>query len=224
MRLNADFDQKAVIRPVDYQWTPSPAAGVERMMLDRIGAELGHATSLVRYAADSIFPAHLHSGGEEILVLDGEFSDEHGKYPAGTYLRNPIGTKHSPKIGPAGATIFVKLHQFDKDDSAEVNIDTGKGSWRAGLVPGLSVLPLHEFDVEHCALVKWEPFTKFQPHSHFGGEEIFVLQGTFYDEHGSYPAGTWIRSPHLSQHSPYTEAEAVLIYVKTGHLFKHKTS
>lgn len=218
MRINADFRQKVVLRPDDYQWVPSPSPGVERMMLDRIGKESGHATSLVRYAPDSVFPPHVHSGGEEILVLDGEFSDEHGNYPTGSYLRNPIGTTHGPKIGPQGATIFVKLHQFDRADDQAVNIDTSSQPWLPGLVTGLSVMPLHEFEVEHVALVKWAPFTKFQPHSHYGGEEIFVISGTFYDEHGSYPTGTWLRSPHLSQHQPYTEDDGALIYVKTGHL------
>jgi anti-sigma factor ChrR (cupin superfamily) len=220
MRINADFKQKVVIRPDDYQWVPSPSPGVERMMLDRMGKEAGHATSLVRYAADSVFPAHVHSGGEEILVLEGEFSDQHGDYPTGSYLRNPIGTEHAPRIGSKGATIFVKLHQFDQGDSRQININTSTQPWRPGLVSGLSVMPLHEFEVEHVALVKWEPFTKFQPHGHYGGEEIFVISGTFYDEHGSYPTGTWIRSPHLSQHHPYTEDDGALIYVKTGHLLK----
>ena len=187
-------------------------------MLDRIGKETGHATSLVRYAPDSVFPAHVHTGGEEILVLEGEFSDEHGDYPTGSYLRNPIGTKHAPRIGPQGATIFVKLHQFDQQDTQQININTRTETWRPGLVSGLSVMSLHQFDVERIALVKWEPFTKFQPHGHYGGEEVFVIEGTFYDEHGSYPAGTWLRSPHLSQHHPYTEDDGALIYVKTGHL------
>jgi len=218
MRINADFSQRVVIRPDNYQWVPSPAAGVERMMLDRIGKEVGRATSLVRYAPDSEFPAHVHSGGEEILVLEGEFSDEHGSYPTGSYLRNPIGTRHAPKIGPQGATILVKLHQFDERDTTQININTRIEPWRPGLVSGLSVMPLHEFDVEHIALVKWAPFTRFRLHSHFGGEEIFVLEGTFYDEHGSYPAGTWLRSPHISQHTPYTQDDGALIYVKTGHL------
>ena len=218
MRINADFREKIVIRPVDYQWVASPAAGVERMMLDRIGKESGHATSLVRYAPDSVFPPHLHTGGEEVLVLEGEFSDEHGDYPTGSYLRNPIGTKHGPRIGPQGATIFVKLHQFDANDGQQVNIDTNRQDWLPGLVTGLSVMPLHQYDVEHVALVKWAPFTKFQPHGHYGGEQIYVINGTFYDEHGSYPAGSWLRSPHLSQHHPFTKDDGALIYVKTGHL------
>lgn len=218
MRLNADFDTQVVIRPEQYEWRDSPMPGVERMMLDRIGDEVARATSLVRYAPNSTFSPHRHDGGEEILVLDGVFSDEHGDYPVGTYIRNPIGTLHTPVIGNEGATIFVKLHQFDADDSAQKAIDTRAGVWYPGLVEGLSVMPLHQHKHENVALVRWAPNTQFNPHRHWGGEEILVLEGTFHDEHGEYPAGSWLRSPHLSQHTPFTKSDGALIYVKTGHL------
>ncbi len=216
MYLNADFSRKVVIRPQDREWVASPAAGVERMMLDRIGGEVARATSLVRFAPHSFFDAHRHDGGEEFLVLEGVFSDESGDYPAGSYVRNPIGTAHKPHTGP-GCTIFVKLHQFAEDDRAQFSIDTRRAEFRQGMVEGLSVLPLHEARNESVALVRWAPGTRFEPHRHWGGEEIFVLEGTFADEHGSYPEGTWLRSPHLSQHAPYSE-EGCLIWVKTGHL------
>jgi anti-sigma factor ChrR (cupin superfamily) len=222
MRLNADFDKRVVILPGDYEWVPSPVSGVTRMMLDRIGGEVARATSVVRYDPDSEFPGHRHEGGEEILVLDGEFADEHGSYPAGTYIRNPIGTSHRPRVGPDGATIFVKLHQFDPEDAEQKVIQTRSGDWLPGLVPGLTVMPLHEFaspsGAEHVALVRWAPDTQFGEHGHFGGEEIFVLEGEFHDEHGAYPAGAWIRSPHQSRHRPFTRGQGALIYVKTGHL------
>jgi anti-sigma factor ChrR (cupin superfamily) len=192
--------------------------GVERMMLDRIGDEVARATSIVRYAPHSEFSAHTHSGGEEFLVLEGVFADEHQSYPKGSYVRNPIGSSHTPKIGKEGATIFVKLQQFDKADGEQKVIDTTHQPWRQGLVDGLTVMPLHSFESEHVALVKWAPHTQFQPHQHWGGEEILVLKGTFYDEHGRYPKGSWLRSPHLSQHNPFTKEDGALIYVKTGHL------
>ena len=218
MRINAEFNQRVVISPDEYQWVSSPIAGVERMMFDRIGDEIARATSLVRYHPNSMFASHTHEGGEEILVLEGTFGDEHGAYPAGTYLRNPIGTSHTPRVQEDGAILFVKLHQFDRNDCQAVSIDIQRSSWRQGLVDGLQVMPLHEFQGEHVALVRWAPNTLFNAHKHWGGEEIFVLEGTFYDEHGCYPKGTWIRSPHLSQHSPYTKDDGALIYVKTGHL------
>ena len=193
-------------------------SGVDRMMLDRIGEEVARATSLVRYAPGSVFSPHTHSGGEEILVLEGTFGDEHGLYPTGTYIRNPIGTAHTPQVGSEGALIFVKLQQFDAQDSAHFVVNTQTESWRPGLVPGLSVMPLHQHQHENVALVKWAPNTRFQTHRHWGGEEIYVLDGVFRDEHGEYPKGSWIRSPHMSQHMPFTGEEGALIYVKTGHL------
>lgn len=218
MRLNADFHQRVVVTPDDYRWVDSPTPGVERMMLDRIGEEVARATSLVRYAPDSAFPTHEHGGGEEILVLEGEFADEHGRYPAGSYLRNPIGTAHAPRVGEQGATIFVKLHQFSPEDTAQKVIDTRTAEWHPGLVEGLSVLPLHDVEGEQVALVRWAPNVRFPLHEHRGGEEILVLEGVFHDEHGAYPAGSWLRSPHASRHAPFTGSEGALIYVKTGHL------
>ena len=216
--IRHNFKQREVIRPDDYHWVDAPVAGVQRMMLDRIGNEQARATSLVRYAPNSRFPAHEHPGGEEILVLEGQFADEHAAYPTGTYLRNPSGTRHQPEVGPEGALIFVKLQQFADADQQSVCIDTHSAHWRQGLVDGLSVLPLHEYGAEHVALVKWAPNTHFSAHRHWGGEEILVLSGVFHDEHGQYPQGSWIRSPHLSDHRPFTLGEGALIYVKTGHL------
>jgi anti-sigma factor ChrR (cupin superfamily) len=216
MQLNADFSQRALIRPADSPWVASPMPGVERRMLDRIGEEVARATSIVRYAAGSRFSEHQHPGGEEFLVLDGVFSDERGDYPAGTYVRNPIGSHHAP-FSREGCTIFVKLMQFDEADDQPVVIDSTQAQWRPGLVPGLQVLPLHQHGTEHVALVRWAPGTYFNAHRHWGGEEILVLEGTFQDEFGDYPAGSWLRSPHLSQHTPFSEA-GCLIWVKTGHL------
>ena len=212
--INADFEQRVVIQPTDYHWIESPMPGVERMMLDRVGDEVARATSVVRYAPHSEFSSHTHNGGEEFLVLEGVFSDEHQSYSKGSYVRNPIGTSHTPKIGKEGATIFVKLHQFDRDDKEQKMIDTQNSPWQQGLVDGLTVMPLHEFKGEHAALVQWAPHTQFQVHKHWGGEEIFVLEGTFYDEYGRYPKGSWLRSPHMSQHTPFTKEDGALIYVK----------
>ena len=218
MQLRSDFKRREVVTPEDYQWVDSPMPGVERMMLDRVGEESARATSIVRYAPNSEFSPHTHIGGEEFIVLAGVFADEHGEYPAGSYVRNPIGTSHTPRIGPEGATIFVKLQQFAQQDQAQFSVNTQQAAFSPGLVPGLSVLLLHQFEGESVALVRWAPNTQFQPHRHWGGEEIFVLEGTFHDEHGSYPTGSWLRSPHLSAHNPFTKEDGALIYVKVGHL------
>ena len=217
MNLNDDFSQRIVARAADAVWTPSPLPGVERRMLDRVGEEVARATSLVRYAPGSRFDRHVHGGGEEILVLEGVFCDEAGEYPAGTYLRNPPGSSHAPS-SREGCLLFVKLQQFDPADTRSVRIDTRSAPWRRGLVPGLEVMPLHSHDGVDTALVRWAPKTRFNPHTHPGGEEILVLDGVFNDEGGAYAAGTWLRSPRWSRHTPYTGPEGALIYVKVGHL------
>ncbi|WP_020410734.1 cupin domain-containing protein [Hahella ganghwensis] len=220
MRLNADFSRKVVVYPSDYQWVPSPTSGVERMMLDRIGDEVARATSIVRYAPDSDFPPHRHDGGEEILVLAGEFADEHGCYPAGTYLRNPVGTSHRPKVGDKGAVIFVKRHQFAEDDRRQVVLNTDSAPWKQGRQKGETMVMLHDFESEQVALIRWEPQSGGTAYDYPGGGEILVLEGTLYDESDIYPAGSWIRFPPSAHHLPYAGEEGALIYLKKGHLNK----
>lgn len=216
MDLNSDFSKRVVIDTTVMDWEASPMKGVKRRKLDRIGDEVARATTLVKYDPKSYFSAHTHSGGEEFYVLEGTFSDEHGDYPAGTYVRNPIGSSHTPH-SEDGCIIFVKLHQFDKGDTKQFSVQTKEIEFMQGAVPGLTVLPLHSYGGESCALVRWAPNTMFNPHRHFGGEEIFVIEGVFSDENGDYPKGTWLRSPHMSMHHPFSK-EGCLIYVKTGHL------
>jgi len=213
--INMDFSERVVVYTGEEDWVASPMPGVWRKPLAREEAERGHATSIVRYDPGSQFSAHDHPGGEEILVLEGTFSDETGDYPAGTYFRNPVGFRHAP-FSEEGCVLLVKLHQFQPDDTAHVVIDTNTSAFRPGS-GGLQVLPLHDHGTEQVALVRWPAGERFQAHRHFGGEEIYVISGALQDEHGSYRAGTWLRSPHLSQHHPYAEEET-LIWVKVGHL------
>lgn len=213
--LNMDFSKTVCLRPADQHWITSPADGVSRVHLEREAEEHGHTTSFVKFAADSYFPAHTHPQGEEIFVLDGVFSDERGDYPAGTYIRNPPGSSHTP-FTKQGCTLFVKLDQFQADDLEAVVLRPDEQHWRAG-IGNLKVLPLHQYQTESTALVFWPANEIFQAHSHYGGEEIVVIRGRFIDEFGDYPAGSWIRSPHLSRHCPRVEEET-LIMVKVGHL------
>ncbi len=216
MKLHADFSQRVVIESEILDWVDSPMLGVQRRMLERDGEEVARATSIVRYAPNSYFAAHTHGGGEEFLVLEGIFSDEHGDYPAGTYIRNPVDSTHTP-FSKDGCMILVKLRQMHPDDQKRVAIATTQTPWINGLVKGLQVRPLHSYGAENVALVKWDAGTQFQYHRHMGGEEIFVLDGVFEDEFGSYPKGTWLRNPPDSKHNPFSRSGCV-IYVKTGHL------
>jgi anti-sigma factor ChrR (cupin superfamily) len=216
MQINTDYLQKIAINSTEMSWVESPMPGVDRKMLERDGDEIARATSIVRYAPGSSFTSHRHDLGEEFLVLSGTFEDEFGQYPAGTYVKNPPGSMHTP-FTQQGCTLFVKLRHMAVDDNERCVINSQSTPWYPGMVPGLSVLPLSESGTSHTALVRWAPGTYFNPHRHFGGEEILVVEGVFEDEHGRYPQGYWLRSPHMSAHKPFS-VEGCTIFVKTGHL------
>lgn len=213
--LNMDLLERVVATTSNHPWLESRSPKVKRKPLEREAMESGRTTSIVRFEPDSYFPEHSHPLGEEILVLDGVFSDEHGDYPAGTYLRNPPNSKHTP-FSKHGCTLFVKLDQFDSEDAEIVRVQTAEAEFHAGM-GNLQVLGLHTFEGQHTALVKWPAGEVFQRHTHVGGEEIYVIEGCFEDEHGTYPAGTWLRNPHMSVHYPFVK-EDTLILVKVGHL------
>ena len=215
MNFNDDYQQRVVLNHNELPWVPSPEAGVHRRLLDRCGDEVARATSIVRYEPGARFPEHRHDFGEEILVLEGTFSDETGDYPAGTYMMNPPGSSHAP-FSETGCVLFVKLRHLGADQQHREIVDTTTAAWHQGLVRGLHVMPLMQQGTG-STLVRWAPHTYFNPHRHFGGEEIFVVSGVFEDEHSRYPEGSWIRSPHMSMHQPFSK-EGCTIFVKTGHL------
>ena len=215
MKINADLGQRAVVRSEELPWVKSPLPGVERRMLERDGEEVARATSVVGDAPGRSWQPHTHGGGEEVLVLEGVFSDEHGDFGPGMYVRNPPGSRHTPRSA-TGCTILVKLRQMDPDDREYVRIDTAAAPWQPGPVDGAAVMPLFERAGEKVALWKLAPGTRLEPHDHPGGEEIFVLDGVLEDELERYPKGAWLRNPPGSSHQPFSP-EGCLLYVKTGH-------
>jgi anti-sigma factor ChrR (cupin superfamily) len=219
--INADLSQQIVVDTAQMPWEASPSGTVWRKPLYREGGEFGPVTSIVKYEAGGKFRTHPHPQGEEIFVLDGEFCDDHGRYPAGTYLLNPEGTEHAP-YSDIGCTLFVRLRQYDGDERKQLVINMHDKEWRQGMVEGLTILPLYTQPQypENMALVRWQADTYFPEHTHPGGEEILVLEGTFEDDLGCYPTGSWIRSPHLSKHKPHSK-QGCLIYVRVGGLPTH---
>lgn len=218
-QINADLTARAVLDTNAMDWQASPSPTVWRKRLDLVGgAETGRVTSLVRYDAGSYFPPHDHPDGEEILVLEGVFSDEHGDYPAGTYLLNPDGFRHQP-FSKEGCTIFVKLRQYPGTERPHVSLRTDDMEWTAGSQPGLWIKPLFNHDdyADKSFLIKADPGCEVPHHDHPGGEEILVLEGVLEDEFGSYPAGTWLRCPVGSSHAPKSP-EGAISYVKIGGL------
>jgi anti-sigma factor ChrR (cupin superfamily) len=228
MNLNMNLSQRCVVDSLSLPWQTADSPLIKQRWIERAdeangqGEDTIHATRILHYAPGATLDAHHRDAEEEILVLQGRFSDGQGDYGPGLFLKNQPGLS-SARVSEAGCTLFVKQRQPGKStnpeapDCARVEVDTVHAAWRPGLIAGLSVLPVHEFGTEHTAMVRWAPETWFSRHRHYGGEEIFVVEGVFEDEHGRYPAGTWIRSPHLSQHQPFSR-EGCLIFVKVGHL------
>jgi hypothetical protein len=217
VELNADFSQRAVVHAGQLAWTPSPIAGVERRMLDRIGEEVARATSIVRYAPDSHFSAHTHGGGEEFLVLDGVFQDEHGDFPAGCYIRNPPTSSHTPG-STTGCTIFVKLWQFDPNDRTHLRIDTGKQQFIADRDHnGVALMPLFQDSREDVRLERWAPNAHIDLAAP-GGIELLVLDGGFNEGGESFVPQSWLRLPRGATLRAKADSNGCRLWVKTGHL------
>ncbi|REJ85526.1 MAG: cupin [Acidobacteria bacterium] len=175
MQLNDDFTKAVLLHTEELEWSPSPMPGVSRRLLDRIGDEVARATSVVRYAPASSFSQHTHHGGEEFLVLDGVFQDEHGDFPAGSYVRNPPGSSHTPGSGP-GCVIFVKLWQFDPDDEATVRLDVETALGAAPEEDGVRSAVLHRDERELVRAERWAPGAVARLGAD-GGLELLVLEG-----------------------------------------------
>ena len=217
MELNADFAQRAVVHAARVDWTPSPIAGVDRRMLDRIGDEVARATSIVHYAPGSRFAAHTHGGGEEFLVLDGVFQDEHGDYPAGSYVRNPPTSRHTPGSAP-GCTLFVKLWQFDLEDRTQVRIDAGSSAWTsASGRPGVEFIPLFSDSREDVRLERWATDAEISL-APTGGAEILVLDGGFTEGDDRFERQSWLRLPSGATLRATAGPAGCKAWVKTGHL------
>jgi len=217
MELNADFTRRAVVHAARLDWIPSPIAGVDRRMLDRIGDEVARATSIVRYAPQSRFSAHTHGGGEEFIVVDGVFQDEYGDYPAGSYIRNPPTSRHTPGSA-AGCTLFVKLWQFDPADRTELRLGTaGMAYAPASDRPGVELLPLFRDGREDVRLERWAPGAAVSlalP----GGGEFLVLDGGFADGGDRFEPQSWLRLPCDSALDATAGPGGCTAWVKTGHL------
>jgi len=194
MDVNANFNERVSVHAAELPWKASPMPGVERRMLDRLGDEVARATTIVRYAPKSHVSPHVHTGGEEFFVLEGVFQDEHGDFSAGSYIRNPPKSKHTPG-SELGCTIFVKLWQFDLADRTHLRIDTSKMAF----IPdreraGVEIMPLFLDNREDVRLERWAPGAKVALDAS-GGMEVLVLAGSFSEWGEAFMLQSWLRPP-----------------------------
>ncbi len=198
-------------------WTPSPSRTVWRKRVHLVGPpESGQVTSIVRYEPRSTFHGHEHPDGEEILVLDGVFSDEHGDWPAGTYLLNPEGFRHAP-FSREGCVLFVKLRQFPGRTREHVAVRTESLPWQETARAGVAARPLYAQPgfADSARLERWSSDTRLGRVDYLNGAELLVLDGSFADADGTFGRGTWLRLPPGSSHGPST-ADGCVLYIKEG--------
>ncbi|MGJ8556840.1 MAG: cupin domain-containing protein [Sulfitobacter geojensis] len=214
MNLNADFDSPVIVRSDQLEWQASPMKGVDRRMLDRIGGEVARATTIVRYAPGSAFSAHTHTGGEEFIVLEGVFQDEHGDFPAGTYVRNPPTTSHTPSSAE-GCTIFVKLWQFDMDDRTQFRKTMAEEL--AAPVNGVAIAILHKDDREVVSYSHIDAEATLTSQAQ-GGIEVLVIDGSITVGDDTLRKNDWLRLPDGETLSAVGGPEGAKLWIKTGHL------
>ena len=212
--LRCDFTLREVVDTTAPSAAVGDREGVARRVLEYRAAPVSRATAVTRYAPGEEIPAPPAAGGEELLVLRGEFSDERAHYASGAYLRNASGGRRRTT---AGCVLFEKTGHLAADDRASLAVDSSTGAWRPGMYSGLQNLLLAAVGTERTVLVRWAAGTQIPPHTHATVEETLVIEGELQDEFGRYPAGTWFRVPQGSTHAPRSDNGA-LILIKVGQL------
>lgn len=217
MEINADFSQRVVVHTPELEWQNSPMKGVRRRMLDRIGGEIARATSVVSYAPNSKFSSHIHTGGEEFIVLDGVFQDEHGDFPTGTYVRNPPQSSHTPG-SDEGCVIFVKLWQFDPQDRTHIRANMeSSGFVKDGTRENVQVNSLFADDRESVRLERWAANSEIVVDVSEGAE-LLVLDGSFDEGGDNLRPLSWMRLPEHSSFIASTGNNGAKVWIKSGHL------
>jgi anti-sigma factor ChrR (cupin superfamily) len=217
VRLNADMQHLARMDTSALEWAPSPSGSVWRKRVHMMGgAESGQVTSLVRYEPGACFPLHDHPEGEEILVLEGTFSDEHGDWRAGTHLLNPEGFRHAP-FSQQGCVIFVKLRQYAGAGREYRKTEIERLAWHPTNRAGVEEKILYDEPgfPDVTRLERWSAGAAPGPIETPGGSEIFVLEGALEDASGRCEVGTWLRFPDGGVFDARS-SEGCVLYSKAG--------
>jgi hypothetical protein len=217
MKINSAFDKRVIVHSADLDWVSSPMQGVDRRPLDRVGDEVARATTIVRYAPGSAFSSHVHTGGEEFVVIEGVFQDEHGDFPTGSYIRNPPGSSHTPR-SDNGCVILVKLWQFEPDDSTHVRLRTD----RMFSVPhkdwlGVSITPLYKDAIEQVSMIDLDADSVLSMDVP-NGAELYVMQGEIEESGDALKQSSWLRQPIDHRIEMKAGKNGARVWCKTGHI------
>ncbi|MCW6511982.1 cupin domain-containing protein [Lichenifustis flavocetrariae] len=216
MSINDDLTKPVLVHASRNDWIPSPAPGVDRRMLFRIGEEKARATSIVRYAPGSSFAEHVHTGGEEFLVLEGVFQDGDGDYPAGTYVRNPPGTAHAP-AAERGTTIFVRLWQFRAEDRTQIVRRPGEGACVTPRSGGGSAIILFQDEHEEVRLEEW-PAGSCLTVENGNGLEYLLVAGSLTANGDAIAPLDWGRLPGGIDFEVRVGEQGATVWMKFGPL------
>jgi anti-sigma factor ChrR (cupin superfamily) len=219
MLINSDRSKIAIVHGTQLPWSLSPEQGIERRMLERVGDEVALATSIVRYEPNTRFGAHTHDFGEEFLVLEGTFADEHGAYPAGTYVRNPPGSTHAP-YSIEGCTILVKLRQMVNDEAEYIRNFSHHRHWNIDAVPGIGRAQLYTNNRLRVELARMQAGSNIPMRHHERGEELFVVEGSVQwcgESPITLDKWSWLRHPGDNHCAILSQTDSVL-WIKRGHL------
>lgn len=106
------------------------------------------------------------------------------------------------------------LSALHSDLRQRVVLDSTALPWFPSPMAGVERRPLDRQGGELAratSIVRYAPGSHFSRHTHGGGEEILVLEGTLSDEQGDYPTGTYLRNPPGSSHGPFSAGGCTLL-------------
>ena len=230
VELHADKSKPVLVRTSEQEIVSTGAEGVSRQVIERIGGEVARATTIVHYVPNKAFPRHVHSGGEEFVVLQGVWRDDYGAFPKYSYVRNYIGSSHEPSMGPEGCAIMVKLRQMSTKveeplhTSWNADPKVPEGWEEAG--PNRKVKHIYKSELETVSFEQWAPGFSGVVDVPQHGKEIFVIDGSFTTQYGEHDERSWLRvasgeqAPTVSAVGP----EGCFVYVKEGHLASDEVS
>lgn len=217
MNVNDDFSKRVVMHGDAIEWEDSPMPGVQRRRLDRVQGDSDRVTTIVRYAPDSQFSSHMHTGGEEFVVLEGVFEDDYGDWPVGSYIRNPPGSEHTPG-SKQGCIILVKLCQFDPNDRTFIHANLHKlGSVAEANRPGVRSAPLYKDHLEEVLFEHWEPAATVSIAADKGAE-VFVIDGGFQEGADQLRMHSWLRIPVGGKFNATVGPDGATVWIKQNHL------